>query len=189
MYNDAVMTLRTALSLLLASLVLPAVGCGGAGPYGYAREYVPTGDEEPYLEHQAQAEYGDVRRDPASFRSAKLGWFGVVTSIEDAGHGRTAVHMTFRTHQHRHLCADERSSSCRVTVSERPGGPFTAILTLKPDDRRGEDRLWTGSLVKIYGSPTGDFDSQGGPVLEARWYRHWPHGKYVTTGASVTMRR
>jgi hypothetical protein len=76
-----------------------------------------------------------------------------------------------------------------VTVSDRQSGPFTAKLAIRPEDQSGQDRLWTGSLVRVYGHPTGEFDEEGGPVIQAEWYRHWPRGKYVTTGAAASMRR
>jgi hypothetical protein len=172
----------------LAACALTA--CGGAGPYGFARTYEPVSAEEPYLEEATYVGYEELRRDPEDYRSTTVGWFGVVTDFEEVeGSDRTKVHMTFRTHQDRHLCSDEFDSSCRVTVSEHEGGPFTAIVSVRPEHRSGRQRLWQGSLLKVYGSPTGDFDDRGGPILEADWYRHWPRGKYVTTGARAVMRR
>jgi len=162
--------------------------CGG-GQYGYDREYVTHGDEDPYMERVAQVSYEDVRRDPADYRSSLLGWFAVVTSVERDAGNRTLIHGTHRIHQARHLCSDETSGSCRVTVSDRASGPFTAVVDIRPEDREGEERLWGGSLVKIYGSPTGEFDTEGGPILDGEFYRHWPRGTYVTTGASGSMRR
>lgn len=164
------------------------VGCGGGGQYGYAREYEPLSEEEPYFEAEQRVTYEDVRRDPADYRSSQIGWFGVVTDLDTSG-DRARIHLSHRIHQDRHLCADEYDSSCRVTISEREGGPFTAVVDLRPEDLAGQDRLWVGSLVKVYGAPTGDFDDQGGPVIDAEWYRHWPRGKYVTTGAAASMRR
>ena len=163
--------------------------CGGGGEYNYSRDYHPLSEEKPYIERAAQgASYEDVKRDPADFRSSMLDWFGVVTSVELEG-ATARVHMTHRIHQARHLCEDERDSSCRVTVSDRQSGPFTAIVTIRDRDRDGQERLWNGSLVRVYGSPTGDFDDEGGPVVTAEYYRHWPRGNYVTTGAAASMRR
>ena len=51
------------------------------------------------------------------------------------------------------------------------------------------DRLWTGSLVRVYGTATGETDADDGPVLQAQWYRHWPAHYYVTTAAAGSMRR
>lgn len=180
--------MRASIVAILALSMGPLAGCGGAGPYGYAREYEPLSEEDEYLETEQHAVYEDVRGDPAGYRASQLGWFGVVTDIDSSGE-RARVHLNHRIHQARHLCADEYDSSCRVTVSERQGGPFTAILDIRPDDLSGQDRLWVGSLVKVYGSPTGEFDEDGGPVIDAEWYRHWPRGKYVTTGAAASMRR
>jgi hypothetical protein len=166
-----------------------AVGCGG-NPYGYDRTYVTYGDEDDYLEQAQPVPYEDVRRDPAGFEDTMLGWFGVVTGLTlDRETGRATVRMSHRIHRERHLCSDERASSCRVTVSDRESGPFSAVLTLRPEDQAGDRKMWEGSLVRIYGTPTGEFDDQGGPVISVRWYRHWPTGTYVTTGAAGSMRR
>jgi len=174
---------------ILLSLLVLAGACGG-GLYGYAREYEPLGEEDDLLEEATPVNYEDVRRDPADYRSTTLSWFGVVTNVEPEGSGAGAlVALTHRTHQPRHLCGDETAASCRVTVSDRPGGPFSIHLEIRAEEREGTDRLYTGSLIRVYGSPTGEFDSEGGPIIEARWYRHWPRGKYVTTGASGSMRR
>ncbi|MCS6799834.1 MAG: hypothetical protein NZ898_15175 [Myxococcota bacterium] len=171
-------------------LVAPLLaGCGGAGPYGFARQYEPLDEEEPYLERATSVSYEEVRRAPTTYTSTLLGWFGVVTAVDVAADGSALVALTYRTHQARHLCADERESSCRVTVSERAIGPWTARIRLRHEDRFGSDRVWVGSLLRVYGRPTGDTDEQGGPVVAGEWYRHWPRGAYVTTGAAVTMRR
>ena len=178
-----------ALALLLILASLPALaGCGG-GQYGFARTYEPTSEEEPYMERMAAAvSYEEVRRDPAQFRSATLGWFGVVTAVTPDG-ANARVALTHRIHQDRHLCSDETAGSCRVTVSDRQSGPFTAIVRLTPEDREGQLRVWVGSLLNVYGSPNGEFDEQGGPVIQAAYYRHWPRGYYVTTGAAGSMRQ
>jgi hypothetical protein len=77
-----------------------------------------------------------------------------------------------------------------VTVSERDGGPFTALVQLSPEDQTGENRVQTGSLLRVYGTLVpGEYDAQGGPVLRAQHYRHWPRGQYVTTAAAANWRR
>lgn len=176
--------------LPVLALLVSFFGCGGAGPYGYAREYVPLGDEEPHIEGATEITYEEVRRDPIDFQSTKVGWFGVVTAVNVDGSGAGTITMTYRTLSARNLCEDERDSSCRVTVSERAGGPFTAQVQLRSNELSGEKKLWIGSLVKIYGAPTGELDPEsGGPVLQADFHRHWPRGTYVTTGARGSMRR
>ena len=98
--------------------------------------------------------------------------------------------MDARTHQDRHLCSDETSGSCRVTVSDRSVGPFEARVHVRPEDlAEGRERMHTGSLVKIYGRVIDPGTEESGPILEAEWYRHWPHGMYVTTGARGSMRQ
>jgi hypothetical protein len=179
-------TRHAGLLALIGALFMSA--CGG-GQYGYDRAYVALGDEDPHMEQVGPVSYEDVRRDPADYRTATLGWFGVVTSVERDSDNRTLIHGTHRIHQARHLCSDETAGSCRVTVSDRQSGPFTAVVDIHPEDREGELRLWAGSLVKVYGSPSGEFDTEGGPILEGAYYRHWPRGTYVTTGAAGSMRR
>lgn len=161
----------------------------GSDRYGFAREYVPADDEEPYYERAADVSYEEVRRDPKAYEQRFLGWFGVVKSARPAASGGIAVALDMRFHQPRHACSDEFESSCRVTISEREGGPFSTVLQLKPEDRSGAERLNVGSLVKVYGTPTGEFDDRGGPVLKTEYYRQWPHGAYVSTTGRVTMRR
>ena len=98
--------------------------------------------------------------------------------------------MLVRTHQDRHLCEDETEGSCRVTVSDRDGGPFSAVIALAPEDTAGENRVQTGSLLRVYGPLIpGQYDAQGGPVLRAQFYRHFPRGQYVTTAARGSWRR
>ena len=172
----------------LAAAVLIAGACGG-GNYGYSREYEPTDAEEPFYEHAADVSYEEVRRDPSAFAGRNIGWFGVVNKVAPAAQGGVLVALDLRYHQPRHLCSDQFESSCKVTISERGGGPFSATLALRPEDRSGTERLNVGSLVKVYGPATGDFDDRGGPVLKADYYRQWPHGAYVTTSGRVTMRR
>lgn len=174
---------------LAALLVVAQVGCGGAGRYGYARTYVPLDDERAFSERAEETVYDEVRRAPESYQNQTLSWFGVVTGVELSG-GTARVAMQLRAHQERHLCEDESESTCRVTVSARDGGPFTALVALRPDDAAGENRVQPNSLLRVYGRlVAGEYDAQGGPVLRAAYYRHWPRGEYVTTAASANFRR
>jgi hypothetical protein len=180
--------LSTAVTAL--SILLPA--CGGAGRYGYAQTYVALGDEESWVARaNNEAVYDEVRRMPESYRAQTLSFFGVVTGVEGA-HGSTParVSIQIRTHQARHLCDDETDRSCRVTVSARDGGPLTAVVSLRPDDAAGENRVQVFSLLRVFGSLVpGEYDAAGGPVIRADFYRHWPRGEYVTTDAASAMRR
>jgi hypothetical protein len=174
---------------LLASVVC-ALGCGGAGRYGYARTYSALDAEERWVERaNSDAVYDEVRRLPDQFQGQTLSFFGVVTGVQTSREG-DRIALQVRTHQERHLCHDETDSSCRVTVSERDGGPFTAILTLRPEDVSGENRVQVYSLLRVFGTlQQGQYDDQGGPILRVEFYRHWPRGEYVTTGAASSMRR
>ena len=173
--------------MILSCLWLAA--CGGGGPYGYARTYQPLRVEKDHFARAQTAPYEEVKRDPNGYQSADVGWFGVVRALGDLPDGRTRLFLSLRTHQERHLCSDERAASCRVTVSERDLGPFSADVTLSDEERLGPDKVWVGSLLKVYGRPTGDYDDEGGPVLNASYHRHWPRGTYVTTAQRAGMRR
>lgn len=180
--------------LLLVGVSSAAIaGCGGGGQYGYARTYAPSGTEQSYMSREVDLAYQDVRRFPdRQGEDGLLGWFGTVTAIEwvDEAAGRARLTLELRVHQERHLCGDETTDSCRVTVSERVIGPFVALVDVSESDRSdGEGRLWTGSLVKIYGRLTEAGDDETGPTLEAEHYRHWPHGTFVTTASRGSMRR
>lgn len=168
-----------------------AGGCYDAGPYGYDRVYVPLSAEDDLLRRAQQPNYFEVRSDPATHEGHVIAWFGVVEGLDPQtpGDGVTVVKLSQRIHQDRHLCSDLERESCRVTVSERSEGSFSARIHVRPEDRGGRNRLQLGSLVRIYGTVTGDYDPDGGPILEARVYRHWPRGQYVTTGARREMRR
>jgi hypothetical protein len=177
--------------LTIGLVILTTVAsCGGGGQYGYAHEYEPLSEEEDLFETAETANYEDVRRDPDAYQSKLISWFGVVTGVTtDRMTGKVKVAMDLRFHQERHLCYDQFDSSCRVTISERSGGPFTAIIELRPEDASGENRLYEGSLLRVYGKTIGEFDDQGGPILEASYYRHWPRNTFVTTALQSKMRR
>ncbi|MDI7269329.1 MAG: hypothetical protein QME96_15170 [Myxococcota bacterium] len=165
-----------------------AAACG-AGRYGYARYYEPLDDEAPFA-GAPEPTYLDVQRDPAGFSGRLIGWFGVVREAIPQDDGTVLVRMSQRVHQHRHLCSGRSDGTCRVTVSERPGGSFAVRVRLRPGpDSEGVNRLQWESLLKIYGRVTGEYDADGGPILEVEYYRHWPRGQWVDTTAQVTMRR
>lgn len=174
--------------MLGAVLVL---GCAGAGRFGYAREYSPLREERDWLGRTQEAVYDDVRRNPDAYRDRVVDFFGVVTEAPASRPntpGRVALQL--RTLQPRNLCADEAESSCRVTVNPTNGGPFSAVLTLRDEDIAGENRVQVNSLLRVYGTVVqGEYDAQGGPILQAAYYRHWPRGEYVTTANAGAMRR
>ncbi len=167
------------------------VGCYDPGPYGYDRLYVPSNAEQAYVESARQPAYNEVRSDPVRFENQVIAWFGVVTDVTPPARGSdvTVVKLSHRIHQERHLCTDMERETCRVTVSDRSEGPFTIRIRMRPEDVRGRNRMQQGSMVRVYGTVTGDYDADGGPILETRLYRHWPRGQYVTAQARRDMRR
>lgn len=178
---------------IMASLVIFATiaGCGG-DRYGYSRHYSAYGDEGPYLDRAVSLSYEEVRRFPDRHAEELIGWFGVVTEITDLDTttGEARLTLQYRRHQERHLCSDERTGSCRVTVSQRAIGPFQVLLTVLPEDmEEGTERLWTGSLLKIYGHVSDAGTEESGPIIQVEHYRHFPHGTFVTTAAAGSMRR
>lgn len=176
---------------LCAALTLASLGCAGAGRFGYARSYSPLDDERAWLSRTDEAIYDDVRRNPDAYRERVVDFFGVVTEVQGGRGGEPSrVALQIRTHQPRHLCADEAESTCRVTVSASNGGPFTALVPLRDEDTAGENRVQVNSLLRVYGTVVqGEYDANGGPVLRASYYRHWPRGEYVTTANAGAMRR
>lgn len=172
-----------------AALFLLVSGCAGPGHYGFARTYSPLASEQRHFEEARQLNYVDLVREPNAYQDTEIGWFGVVTGLQELPEGRTRLLLTLRTHQTRHLCTDDSRTSCRVTVSDAPLGVFAADLTLTERERAGQDRVWIGSLLKIYGTPSGEYSKETGPVLDVVYHRHWPRGYYVTTAARSKMRR
>jgi hypothetical protein len=163
-------------------------GCYNAGPYGYDRHYVPLDEEEDLIEQSQEAVFNEVRTDPEDFRGATISWFGVVEQVEEA-EGATVMRLSFRTHQERHLCEEEERNTCRVTVSQASSGTYSARIQLRTEDQQGRNRLAAGSLVRVYCTVTGEYDSEGGPLLGCDYYRHWPRGQWAHTGMRDEMRR
>ena len=64
------------------------------------------------------------------------------------------------------------------------------IPKMSPEDLvDGTERLWTGSLLKVYGHVTDAGTEETGPTIQVDHYRHFPHGTFVTTAAAGSMRR
>ena len=183
------LSMRRIAFIFVLAIIIAAAACGGH-QYGFARQYEPLSDEEELYENAETVSYEELRRDTTAYRERLIGWFGVVTEARtDPATGETRAAMELRVHRKRHLCADHLENSCRVTVSEKTIGPFTTVIRLRPEDTEGKNRVYRGSLLKVYGSPDGEFDDQGGPIIRARYYRHWPRGTFVTTAAIGVMRR
>jgi hypothetical protein len=164
------------------------ISCGG-GQYGFARTYSPLGAESTHYEQAQQPTYQDLIREPNKYKEIEIGWFGVVTGVASAGKGKSRITLSLRAHQARHLCSEESSSSCRVTVSEGSVAIFSADVELAASETAGKERVWTGSLLKVYGKFTGEYSEETGPVIDVTYHRHWPRGTFVTTASRASMRR
>jgi len=179
---------KRVLTVLLATCALAA--CRGPGPYGFSRTYEPLLTERKHLDRAQDLPYEQVKRAPYDYKNIEVAWFGVVESLSDLPDGRSQVRLAVRTPQARNLCRDEYQDSCRLTVSETSPGKFVARVVLSEEEKKaGKERVWNGSLLKVYGTPTGDYDEHGDPVIEASYHRHWPRGYYVTTAQRGAMRR
>lgn len=178
--------MRHPVSLALLLALVPA--CGGGGQWGYAHEYSNVDGEDQYARRVVDTSYEEVRRARPENQTF-IGWFGVVTEPPVTEGGVTRLTLSLRAHQDRHLCSTSSSDSCRVTVSEREIGRFVALVRLRPEDAaEGTLRMNVGSLVRVYGTSTGNDESEQ-PIIQAEWYRHWPAHYYVTTAAASSMRR
>jgi hypothetical protein len=174
---------------LFAALVTASAGCGGGGQYSFSHSYEPLGEEQPYMQRATELSYEEVRRTRPEAQQL-VAWFGVVVAPPViAADGTARLELSLRAHQERHLCSTGSSDSCRVTVSQREIGRFVANVRIRPEERSGQARVWTGSLLKVYGVASGEEDPALGPTLDVEWYRHWPTHYYVTTGAAGSMRR
>ena len=178
------------IALITLGWMVLIVGCGGGGGrFGYARQYEALDAEQPHYERAVQVSYEEVRREPEVYAKQTLAWFGTVTKIEKMKGGKWTVGLELRFHQPRHLCRDHSEDSCRVTVSSKVGGPYSATIEPHNEDMAGKYQLQVGALMKVYGTPTGEFDDNGGPIVDAGYYRHWPVGTFVSTGGAASMRR
>jgi hypothetical protein len=175
--------------LLLAASAL--AGCRSAGPYGYAAQYAPTSDEKTAM--AGAREYDPVMygREADAWRKSKTALFGVVTSRAPGPGGAAYLTLKVRKLETRNLCSNANDEdTCRVTVSDRDFGVVHVLSRLRPDDDMGEHSIGIGSLIRAVGVFGEDVDpADGGPVLRASFYRHWPRYFYVTRSSADLMRQ
>jgi hypothetical protein len=162
-------------TLVAASLTS---GCRTAGPYGYSRAYAPTSEETQAVRGKPELDVRSVPRSPGPRREY---WaFGVVTNRSAGPGGAAYVTLSLRALEPQNQCKSNDEDTCRVTVSDRETGRAHALVTLSSEDDLGERAVSMGSLLRVVGSVAEDVDpSDGGPILRANFYRHWPRGFYV----------
>lgn len=182
---------RLLLICAVSSACALAAACHGAGPYGYSANYAPLADEE-----KAQAgarDYDPVmfQREPEQWRKKPSALFGIVTGRAPGPGGSAYLTLSVRRLEPRNLCTNGNDEdTCRVTVSDRDFGTVHAQVALRPEDDMGEHSVGGGSLVRLVGGFGEDTDpSDGGPVLRATYYRHWPRYFFVTRASAEHMRQ
>ena len=167
------------------------VACGGGGPYGHAVKYAPLGDEEKATKNAKEYDPVMFQRQPDQWHGKPVALFGVVTK-RDAGPGGSAyLTLSVRRLEPRNLCdsnADE--DTCRTTVSDADFGLVHVLVVPHGEDDVGEHSIGGGSLLRLVGTFGEETDpNDGGAIMRATYYRHWPRGFYVTKQAAQQMRQ
>lgn len=185
------MAIAIARALLSSAVLLALAACHGAGPYGYATSYAPTGDEEKALAGARDYDPVMFARETGPARQQPVSLFGVVSSRSVSPGGQVSLTLTVRRLEPRNLCANgDDASTCRVTVTDQDFGIVHARVSLRPEDDVGERAVGNGSLVRLVGTFGDAVDpTDGAPVLRASFYRHWPRHFYVTKSSASWMRQ
>jgi hypothetical protein len=188
----AVAALLPTIMLMLISLTAVALaGCRSAGPHGFAAQYVPTSEEKAAANGAREYDPVMYAREPEGWRKSRSVLFGVVTSRAPGPGGAAYLTLSVRKLETRNLCSNANDEdTCRVTVSDRDFGVVHVLSKLRPEDDMGEHSVGIGSLVRAAGMFGEDVDpNDGGPVMRAGFYRHWPRYFYVTRASADLMRQ
>ena len=169
---------------------LLAFACGSGGQFGHSRTYSALSDEESAAEGAKDYDPVMAKRSPEKWKGQSVSAFGIVVNRGSGPAGASEVKLSLRTLESRNLCESTDDDTCRVTVSEHEHAIVHAMLHLKAEDDLGEHSLGPGSLVRVIGVMADAVDpSDGEPVLQAKFYRHWPRGFFVTTADRKYMRQ
>jgi hypothetical protein len=173
-----------------ALVAVLAVACG-AGPYGHARTYVTTSDEDDAMQGAKVFDPAVYAREPEKWRSGNIAVFGVVTARSVGKGGKAYVTMGMRRLEPQNVCSNPKDEdSCRVTVSDRDLGVIHALTTLKQEDDVGPMAINPGSLLRVVGFFGEEVDkADGQQIIHAKFYRHWPRYLYVTKPAADGVRQ
>ena len=177
--------------VLGATLALALAGCGSAGPYGHSPQYAPRGDEKSVTAGAREFDPVMFARQPDEWRKWNVSFFGVVTNRAAGPGGSSYLTLSVRRLEPRNLCDNAHDDdTCRVTVSDRDFGVVHALVRLTGEDDVGEHSVGAGSLLRLVGRFGEDVDpNDGGPILRATWFRHWPRYFFVTSAARSQMRQ
>jgi hypothetical protein len=175
---------RRARSVAAASLALALAGCGGAGRWGHARQYVPTGDEKTAVEGVRDLDAPMAVLKPEAWRGQKVRFFMVVAERKPAPGG--GAYLTGQLHTLNEINGCENKydeDSCRVTIKPTGHDTVHAVVKLQGDDDVGPIHVGSGSLVRVVGVLADAPDPDDGKlVITGSWYRHWPAGYYAREG-------
>ncbi|MEZ4220722.1 MAG: hypothetical protein R3B13_07305 [Polyangiaceae bacterium] len=167
-----------------------AAACHSPGQYGHARVYAPLSEEQDATAGAKEYDPVMVQRKPEDFKGKTLTFFGVVLSRSEGRGGTARLRLSVRSLEPRNLCESKDEDSCRVTVGDREHAVAHALVKLSADDDIGKLSVGPGSLVRVVGELVDEVDNNdGGAVLKATYYRHWPRNYYVTTADRPLMRR
>ena len=177
-------------ALTAATLALALTACG-AGPYGHSPRYIPASGEPKAVAGARDYDPVMFARQPDEWRKSNVMLFGIVTSRTAGPGGGSYLTLSVRRLEPRNLCDSMHDDdSCRVTVSDADSGVVHVLVKLTGEDDVGEHSVGGGSLLRVVGRFGEDIDpNDGGPVLRAAWYRHWPRYFFVTRAAGRVMRQ
>jgi hypothetical protein len=181
--------MKSAVALRFA-FALAVTSCS-AGPYGHAPQYAPRSDEAGAIAGAREYDPIMFARQPDEWRKGNVVLFGVVTNRGAGPGGGSYLALSVRRLEPRNLCENMNDNdTCRVTVSDRDFGVVHALVRLSGEDDVGEHSVGAGSLVRLVGKFGEDVDpNDGGAILRATWYRHWPRYSFVTSAARGQMRQ
>lgn len=170
--------------LLLVVAGAVAVGCGGAGRWGHARNYVPTSEEKSNVDGARELDAPMAQLKPEQWKGAKVRFFMVVSERKPGPGGAAYLTGKVATLNEINNCENKYDEdSCRVTIKPALHETVHATVTLRAEDDVGELRVGTGTLLRVVGQLTDATDPDDGKlVVQAGWYRQWPIGYYIKEG-------
>lgn len=162
--------------------------CGAAGQYGHSRSYVALSSERDWEGRAQDSVHDEVRRMPDLYQGRTLSGGGDRGGGGARGRalaaGDAAAHAPGPSPLRRRVRV-ELSGDGEPARRRAFHGACSSARRIRP----GSTGVQPNSLVRVYGTlRTGEYDVNGGPVLRAEYYRHWPRGEYVTTGSAGSWR-
>lgn len=177
-------------STWLWASALVALGCSSPGAYGHSRVYSPLDEEETATKSAKEYDPVMAQRSPDEWKGKSVWLFGVVKARNPGPGGAADLTLSMRTLETRNVCESSSEDSCRVTVGDREHAVVHALVKLVGEDDVGQNSAGVGSLFRVVGTISDSVNpNDGGPVIRATYYRHWPRGFYVTTAAREQMRQ